>query len=267
MITANLKGGLGNLMFQIAAVCSLAKDNGVDVGFDNLMAQLGALNKDDHHNPSLNYAYEYLNIFKNLDLRKTSGAPITKTIQVPFKYIDLKFEDGACYDGFFQCERFFSHNKEHILNLFEPTDEIRNKIIEKYKWIFDLFTCAIHVRRGDYLKLQHVHAVQNISYFKQAIDAVGKVDRYLVFSDDVQWCKNNFKEDHFYFVEGQKDYMDLFLMSMCSHQITSNSSFSWWGGWLNKNLNKKVVGPLRWFNDSSISSNDILPESWIKIHA
>lgn len=266
MIQCNLQGGIANVMFQLAAMTSLAKDNNTEACFPGFSRQLDLINADNFHNPGLKHAYEYATMFKNLNLNQSSIVP-NNSISVPFGYSELQFVDGAEYTGFFQCERYFLHNRDLILDMFEPSDIINEYISNKYSELLMGETCGIHVRRGDYLKLQHVHAVQNIDYFNLGMAAIGKVDRYLVFSDDIQWCKDNFKGKEFVFIEGEKDYIDLFLLSKCTHQITSNSSFSWWGAWLNKSMDKKVVGPLRWFNEPSIDSKDILPESWTHIYA
>lgn len=264
MITCTLQGGLANVMFQIAAMKSFAKDHNTEVSFPNFSSQLDMINKDTHHNPKVNYAFEYATIFKNLNLRQ-DAIPTSRSIGIPFMYTQIPFEKNANYTGFFQCEKFFAHNREMILEMYEPSDSIKN-YLKKYDHLFTGTTCGIHVRRGDYLKLQHVHSVQGIEYFNKGIEAIGPVDKYVVVSDDIEWCKANFTGEKFVFIENERDYVDLFLMSMCDHQIISNSSFSWWAAWLNKNPNKKVVGPLRWFNEQSIASQDILPESWIKIY-
>jgi hypothetical protein len=260
-----VQGGLANVMFQIAAMKSFAKDHNTEVAFPNFSSQLDIINRDTHHNPKVNYAQEYATIFKNPNIRQ-DNIPASANIVVPFRYTDIQFIDGASYSGFFQCEKFFLHNRELILQTFEPSDRIKEYITQKYSNILSLNTCGIHVRRGDYLKLQHVHCVQGMEYFTLAMAAIEKVDKYIIFSDDIAWCKDNFKGEDFVFIENERDYIDLFLMSMCTHQIISNSSFSWWAAWLNKNENKKVVGPLRWFNELSIESKDILPENWIKIY-
>jgi len=271
MISCNLMGGLGNMMFQIAAMKSFAKDNNSEVSFPNYENHIKKINSDTYHNPNLNYAEEYKKAFSNLDIITVEPGN-TKRLDLPFFYVNLKYKDNTEYFGYFQSEKFFSHNRDFILNLFKPSSKVLDDINYKYSDVLKLKTCAIHVRRGDYLKLQGLHAVQDINYFNNAISAVGDVDKYLVFSDDLNWCKNNLIGDKFVFIEGNKDYIDLFLMSMCTHQVISNSSFSWWGAWLNNNSKKKVVAPLNWFNESSqqyknskATSEDIIPDSWIKL--
>ena len=90
---------------------------------------------------------------------------------------------------------------------------------------------------------------------------------FVVFSDDIKWCKENFIGNNFYFVENEKDYIEMYLMSSCNNNIISNSSFSWWSAWINENENKKIIGPKNWFGPSlsNISDRDIIPLEWIKI--
>lgn len=271
MITCILKGGLGNMMFQISAMKSFAKDNYSEVSFPNLNSHIKLLNEEKNHNPKMNYAHEYFDIFKNISLMQ-DNINIKTSFELPFEYFKLKFKDNSNYNGFFQSEKFFVHNRDFILDMYEPSNHLKEYIENKYLDILKLKTCAIHVRRGDYLKLQDVHIVQDIDYYNNGISIIEDVDMYLIFSDDIEWCKLNFIGEKFLFIEENRDYKELFLISMCTHQIISNSSFSWWGAWLNKNPNKIVIGPKKWFNENSIwvqqeniSSNDIIPENWIKL--
>ena len=89
------------------------------------------------------------------------------------------------------------------------------------------------------------------------------MDKYLVFSDDIEWCKTQFVGDKFIFIEQEKDYVELFLQSKCNHNIISSSSFSWWGAYLNNKENRKIVGPKQWF--SNTKRNNIIPQSWITV--
>jgi hypothetical protein len=91
-------------------------------------------------------------------------------------------------------------------------------------------------------------------------------DNILVFSDDISWCKDNLKFDKMNFIEGLDNVEDMWLMSLCDNNIIANSSFSWWGAWLNSNFNKKVIAPLHWFGDSAnLNTSDIIPTNWIRI--
>ena len=262
MIYCNLKGGLCNMLFQMAATKSLAIDNNTYFSFPNLISHLNYLNSDNVFNPKLKHSSEYLILFDKL-----SYSMIEKNVRVlnfPFEYIEIgKIEDDVLIDGFFQSEKYFKHNRQAILDMFTFNFELDKKydFLKKYK------TTSIHVRRGDYINYPHHHPTQSLEYFSESIKILEReTELFVVFSDDIDWCKENLKLDNIIYIENEKDYVELYLMSICSHNIISNSSFSWWGAWLNENENKKVIGPSKWFGEAiSFNSKDILPEEWIKI--
>ena len=106
----------------------------------------------------------------------------------------------------------------------------------------------------------------DLSYFDKATSEIVKKHsdiRFVVFSDDINWCKEAFKNKNFTFIEDEKDYIDLHMMSLCKHNIIVNSTFSWWGAWLNTNPNKIVIAPKVWFGSSSHEdSKDVIPNDW-----
>lgn len=128
--------------------------------------------------------------------------------------------------------------KSEVQKLFEAHDDIKQYIGNKYPFIED-DNIAIHVRRGDYIKHRRV---QDINYYNLAIDLIGRDKLLIVCSDGIEWCKENFKEKNIKFIEGERDYIDLYLMSFCKNNIISNSTFSWWSAYLNQN-NGTVVMP------------------------
>ena len=261
MITCNLKGGLGNMMFQIAAIEHASLITGYSSSYCGVHELFNLINASQ--DTSVMHAYEYLNIFENFNWPLANRSQ--KITKVPFHYVDTKFENNVTYDGFFQSEKYFPH-REFILNLFSPSKSVELEL-KKYSDLFDnKITCSLHVRRSDYVRLQNYHPLQTLEYFTEAQKIIGKVDRYLVFSDDLNWCKENFIGDRYVFIQTSRDYYDLFLQSMCTHNIISNSSFSWWGAWLNTDPNKIVIAPTRWFGPSKkLSDADIIPQSWKKI--
>lgn len=268
MIFISLKGGLGNMLFQIAAGISFAKRLQTDMCLINLNSHLEYLNADNVYQPQLNHSLEYLKLNQFKKFNKTSNSENFPSVKInyPFCYIDTLPQDNCLVNGFFQSEKFFINEKEHILEDFKPTKEIE---IELSKYDFSNFkTTSIHVRRGDYLKFPDLHTVQKIEYFKEAIRLTkNKTDKYVIFSDDIDWCKTVFVGNEFYFVENEKDYVEIYLMSLCDNNIISNSSFSWWGAWMNSNKNKIVIAPEKWFGpkDPSLIDKDIIPKEWIKI--
>ena len=107
-----------------------------------------------------------------------------------------------------------------------------------------------------------------MEYYRSAVDLIGKEKLFFIFSDDINWCKNNFDFiENKFFIENNKDYEDLILMSLCSHNIIANSSFSWWGAWLNSNPNKIIISPKKWFGNKYNFHNtkDLYNEKWIKL--
>jgi hypothetical protein len=259
-------GGLANVMFQVAGIESIAKDNRFQTTYGKVSVHFDYLNAENKHNNQLTHAHDYLRMFKNFNW-KTDVVPrnMTNRISVPFRYAKINHVDNTCYDGFFQSEKYFKHNEEHIRHLFQPSDEIQ-RVLNAHNT--DQTVCSIHVRRGDYTKFPGYHPPITLDYIMQAVEEIGKVDKYIIFSDDMVWCENNIKLNNCRYVSGFKDYIDLFLQTKATHNIISNSSFSWWGAWLNSNPNKKVVAPAKWFgpnNKNRHNDVDIVPDSWIKI--
>jgi hypothetical protein len=153
-----------------------------------------------------------------------------------------------------------------VLDLFEIDEETKEMLLQKYGDILNLETCSLHVRRGNYVERQQYHPLQTVEYYTKSIETIGKDKHYLIFSDDIQWCKENLSFiENKTFVEGNKDYEDLYLMSFCKDNIIANSSFSWWGAWLNKNNNKRVIYPSVWFGNNGQITDGIGCVNWIRI--
>jgi hypothetical protein len=267
MIYCNLKGGLGNMMFQIAAMNSFSKRSGISCSFPNFSNHIENLKNDKIHNQNCHYSHEYRRFIKNID--ESVHNPPQYQVNFPFHYVQFNdIRDGMLFDGFFQSEKYFIDSRDDIVKIFD-TDCID---ISKYN-NFDLKkTCSIHIRRGDYLKFSENHPVISKEYYINSINQIGaKIDHVMIFSDDIEWCKKNFKESDFkkdiMFSSENKDYMEMSLMSKCAHNIIANSSFSWWGAWLNTNPEKIVIAPQQWFgkNLEHLNSSDLIPETWLKL--
>jgi hypothetical protein len=251
MISCNLVGGLGNMMFQIAAGYShsLTVREDFGVSYSNMSQMI--------HTPFTGYED---NIFRNIKVRSQDHR---RGYSEPgFCYTRIPELRNIILSGYYQSEKYFIDHKKEIKNLFAPSKEINDSLANKYGNVSD--HTSLHIRRGDYLQLPTHHPTCTIDYYHKALaNFDGKV---LVFSDDIDWCRKTFQDSRFEFVEGNLDYEDLHLMSMCKNNIIANSSFSWWGAWLNDTPNKVVIAPKIWFG-SAISHNtkDLLPQSWITI--
>jgi len=265
MVYCNLKGGLGNMLFQIAACKAISLEKNTDCSFPNYHTHLNVLNEDKEFNPKLRHAQEYS---KFLSLNSDSPNQPLKLYNFPFEYTEfLPTENFFIIDGFFQTEKYFIKYKQEILNFLSPTEEINNIISTKYPFLLTKVCTSVHIRRGDYLKYSNHHPTQTLDYYYEAIKRINNNELFVIFSDDIEWCKNNFKFKNVFFVQNEKDYIEIFLMSKCTNNIIANSSFSWWGAWLNQHDNKVVVGPSKWFGNSlhHLNTNDIIPNTWIKI--
>lgn len=257
MITCELMGGLGNQLFQIATTTALALRNKDTACFDIDSHKIGLQGRN---------ASTYIsNIYEKLINNKIETNNFFN--QDGFHFSDIPYSENLKIIGYFQSEKYFSDFRAEILDLFEPNDEVKSYISNKYGNIFNNKTCSLHVRHGDYLHLANNHPPLQMKYYQEAIKYFDENTLFLVFSDDIEWCKSVFRGDNFLFIENEQDYIDLYLMSLCENNIIANSSFSWWGSWLNKNEDKKVIAPSKWFGKSysDWNTNDIYTDKMIKL--
>lgn len=258
-VSSILMGGLGNCMFQVAATYAYGKKYNKSVGF-NCSESRGV------HQHVTTYDN---NIFKDIDLYCVANGPRRQFDENGYHYQEIPdfTNRDVLICGYFQSEKYFKDYEDDLREMFmsydvEVSDEIQDVLNNEN-------TCSIHVRRGDYLNLPNHHPTQSMNYYMKAIKKMPKDSVFLIFSDDIEWCKSNFPNlpEKFKFIEGNKDYEDLYLMSACKNNIICNSTFSWWGAWLNKNSEKTVVAPNLWFGPAHANNDtkDLYCEGWIKI--
>lgn len=255
MVTSNLVGGLGNYLFQIAATYSLALDNKDSMVYDindNIIV----------HKPLNSYLS---NIFSRINFSNEKLNIEFNYYEPHFHYHSIEYRPNLKLNGYFQSEKYFLHNKKSIIDLFKMDEVTKSYIDLKYKLQEE--TVSLHVRRGDYLKYPNHHPTCDIDYYRKAVEYIGNDKIYLIFSDDISWCKQNFDFiEKKMFIEGNTDFQDLYLMSLCKDNIIANSSFSWWGAWMNENPNKRVIAPKKWFGPAiNHDTKDLIPNTWIKL--
>lgn len=178
------------------------------------------------------------------------------------------------FKGFYQSERYFRDIADEVRRAFtfdlrragERTREMQRQIDG------DPLSVSLHVRRGDYLLPKHyanVGTVCGLPYYRHAVDEIcGRVEgaRFYVFSDDPAWARENLPVEAVAYIDwntGEDSWQDMFLMSRCRHHIICNSTFSWWGAWLDPRPDKVVIAPERWF--AADEAPDIIPEGWVKV--
>jgi hypothetical protein len=261
-ITAILHNGLGNMLFQIAAAYAYSLDHGHEFKlYDNLYIPC--------HHPQLESYKD--NIFSNIEILKTNEE-FYRYDELSFCYNKIpKFDANFVLFGYFQSEKYFVKYKEQIQKIFD----FNSKIIQKYSNELKQKNCSIHVRRGDYLNLQNNHPIQNLEYYKKAVSFFDNDTNFLIFSNDIEWCKNNLNKEtigsnNLIFIEDDEPQDELLLMSKCNSNIIANSTFSWWGAWLNKNVNKKIIVPSNWLTKEygeliNFKYEDLIPNEWINI--
>lgn len=258
-VTTKLQGGIGNMLFQIAAAYSYSKKNNKEL----------SLSKDNAFIVHKNIEHYKDNILKNIEFSNFIK-PQFQHNENGFHYQEIpNYNSDVLLFGYFQSEKYFKDYEDDIRDLFmsyeiELKDEIK-KLLDNEN------ACSIHVRRGDYLKSPNHHPTQDMNYYMKAIKKMPKDSVFLIFSDDIDWCKKNFPDlpEKFKFIEGNKDYEDLYIMSKCKNNIIANSTFSWWGAWLNRNEDKIVVAPSedKWFGPAyyGYDTRDLYCEGWIRI--
>jgi len=249
MIGVKLNGGLGNMMFQIAFIESMSKKHGFDVKYCYLYENFDFIKTY----PMREYAYEYFSIFKNINWLKNQDEEFERSLTFSPYYAEIDPVDNILYCGYFQSEKYF-YDREFIKWLFEFSEKMDS---------LPGITCSIHIRRGDYLYHPEIHPALDMDYYEEAMSLLPIVDKYYVFSDDLEWCKDRFAGSKFDLVS-KKDYEEMQMMSLCTYNIIANSSFSWWGAYLGKQ--NMVIAPRRYVGTEIINDMmDIIPPNWIKI--
>lgn len=177
--------------------------------------------------------------------------------------------DNARYHGYFNSEKYFSTQAALIRQQLTPVYSRLSPAGQKFlQAISAQAAISLHVRRGDYLKpsAQNHHGLLAPEYYQAALEIIrpqaGPAPIF-VFSDDPDWCRSNLKlSGPIVFISGLEPAEDLLLMSRCLYNIIANSTFSWWGAWLNPAVDKKVIAPKQWLKNRQLDKSDLFPDNW-----
>jgi hypothetical protein len=300
MIIVRLEGGLGNQMFQYATAKHLSliqhtdlkvdlsafdktiyKENATWRGFqlDVFNLNVGIATAEDMKSVK-NAAPD---LFEKLQYRllRIKSIPYYRRNEVyestPFRFDRniLKAGKNTHLTGYWQSPHYFDAIIKNLLTDFTLREKPDLSTYPFIDQIQDQNSVSIHIRRGDYVsnpEYLKIHGLCSVEYYRAAIDYIcSKVSNpvFYFFSDDMEWVKKSLKTEYpTVYVSGTpegKDHYELHLMSLCKYNIIANSSFSWWGAWLNTNAEKIVIAPKQWISDAGIDTNDLIPANWVRI--
>lgn len=246
MVGTRLYGRMGNVLFQSAHTIALALKHGQEFSLPNRT-------NDPFWNPL------YLQHLVNPKYIQGKEDVLINEHGMAYQEIQWKDEwkdKQVVLNGYWQSWKYTDSYRDEILYLFGYPYEMKED------------TVAVHVRRGDYVRLPDKHILPNKEWYENAMSRFGTNFKYKFFSDDLQWCRENFgNRSDCEFSTNDDIEKDMIEGSCCIHQILSSSSYGWWMGWLNRNPNKIIYIPEKWFKDGwmGMDTRDVVPPSWYKI--
>jgi hypothetical protein len=289
MNIVNIIGGLGNQLFQYAFGKYLEKEMKYDVKFDVHTNRVGEnFTSRDLDISKLNVQFAIasqadIKNFKFWDkgvLWRIERKVAQKNFLFSKRYIVQEnahsilknTPDNVYYDGYWQSYEYVDSVRETLLNEIKVSEIF----YENYRSLLNEFesfdSVAIHIRRGDYINIKvnaKLFEVCDMDYYDKAIKLIKSTlpnAKFYIFTQDLEWAKENFSLDKFKIVEGNSAIDDMMLMSFCKHNIIANSTFSWWSAWLNRNPNKLIISPLKWYKGKmNIQTINLIPTNWIRI--
>jgi len=293
MVIAQITGGLGNQLFQYAAAKSLSLHHNVP-----LLLEISSFHREELPDLEVPRNFELFH-FNGITEEIISSQEIDSLIHVsksiahpnspipaykksvytePFYHHDKNFfksKKNVFLKGGWQSEKYFKPHENEIRNNLHLKSALVERVIEKANALKIENSVAVHVRRGDYLRKKIIHewhGVMEKDYYAKAFDTLDSKTKNLkvyYFTDDTDWVsKNLLPLQRGEIVSGniaQTHYEDLYLMSHCRNNIIANSSFSWWGAWLNSYHDKIVIAPKKWFDKGFKDTQDVIPSEWIRI--
>ncbi|MCD4780902.1 MAG: alpha-1,2-fucosyltransferase [Candidatus Omnitrophica bacterium] len=293
MIVVRLCGGLGNQLFQYAAARSLSERLQTAVKLDttwfhlqqdrNFMIDVFHIKADmaSEQEISTFHTSGRTGFWPKLHGMLTNKKRTDQTyFQEEHFHVNPDFfhlNNSVYLDGYWQSEKYFENIKEQLRNELTykkpSTDENKDMLAEISSTKNP--TVSLHIRRGDYVKDPRITRVLyscQLDYYHKAVETIAqKVSNpfFYVFSDDVPWCHKHLRLHHAYKVISHnppgQEWEDFRLMTACQHHITANSSFSWWGAWLDHTPQKIIISPLKWFKNKNYNDKDLIPSGWIRI--
>lgn len=274
-------GGLGNQMFQYAFLLALRhKGHKVQIIETNVNYEHEAGFELDRLFgiiiPPLYTCWTLLINKLPFPFRRIFSLTHKPFTDLNFRYVPDAINEAANYGFFYgtwQSSKYFDDIQNEVRNAFQfDSQHLSATTLNVKNMLLESNAVSVHIRRGDYLSATFKDGFGTccpLDYYRRAIDHIKitvKNPLFIFFSDDMDWVRENLKVDNAIYVDhnlGLDSWQDMYLMTQCKHNIIANSTFSWWGAWLNENQNKIVIAPKRWW--STVEKDDVVPNNWIRL--
>lgn len=295
MIIVRLDGGLGNQMFQYAIGRAVALRHGTTLRFD--LQAVAADTKRAYGLPVWRIAGDPASRLDVLRMRALNKVSRSLRPSAPYYRHPVIFERDFSFDrnlleakrdcwlfGYWQSEKYFDAVAGQVRADFTPASElsITSRAVEREILASGNSSVFLHIRRGDYASDPHTlqtHGSCSVGYYLRAADLIAQQvpdPRFFAFSDEPEWVRDNLRLPYRTTIVGHNkqsdafhvgsEHEDLWLMSRCRHAVLANSSFSWWGAWLNSERERIVIAPRRWFGTLEHDTHDLIPAGWIRMN-
>ncbi len=289
IVITRLIGGLGNQMFQYAVARAVALRHDAVLKLDiSGFADYPLRRYELDHFPIIakiatdtDLSHFGIRPIKQYDLqhrlrRWITGKdwPVYREPHFNYDPLVMQLSSPIYLDGYWQSEKYFNEFAQILRKEFTPLSPLESENLDTAKLIASVNSVSLHIRRGDYVSNSHAnqfHGICTLDYYHAAIKHIAGLvssPHFFVFSDEIDWAQANLHCDFpMTFINAnppERGFRDMQLMSHCRHHIVANSSFSWWGAWLNPSQENIVVAPKSWFN-SDLNTCDLLPDAWTRL--
>ncbi|GAB4027551.1 MAG: alpha-1,2-fucosyltransferase [Candidatus Microgenomates bacterium] len=281
MITVHISGGLGNQFFQYSAGRALAEKIDTELKLDlrvysnkRYLREYSLDNFEIKAKTSISPKIDYVQYMFNRWLPIRYKTRIYGERQFSYDSNFDKLNDSTYLLGHWQSEKYFKRISNQIRRELQYKQRLNDDYIKYKRMIYASNSVSLHIRRGDYVSNSNtnsVHGTCTLDYYYHALDIVSsKLSKphVFVFSDDINWARKNCKfktKTTFVTTEKPDANQEIEIMKHCKHSIIANSSYSWWGAWLNEYKGKIVIAPDKWFNDQSLDTTDLIPQRWLRV--
>ena len=292
MIIVKTIGGLGNQLFQYSLGRNLAEKYDTNLKLD--ISEFGTYKLHKYALNAFNIIEDFATPEEIKNFIIEEYAPIVKCIRKKLGknlekkaksykeeqrfYFDpqaLNFGNNVYLEGYWQCERYFKDIEDIIRKDFTLKVPLEGRNKEMFSMIRKVNSISLHIRRCDYVGNPETNSALgtcSLEYYRHCIEHIAsnvENPHFFLFSDDINWTRENLEINYSATLvdvnSADTNYADLCLMSSCKHNIIANSSFSWWGAWLNDNPDKIIIAPKAWFVNSPLTPRDIIPKNWLKL--